>query len=56
MKKKKKRINEKRLAAYTAAAGAALVAGVPANAAISYTPADIWLSAARSRRHCIHQY
>ncbi|MBI5741473.1 MAG: PEP-CTERM sorting domain-containing protein [Nitrospirae bacterium] len=39
--RKRKQINEKRLAAYTAAAGAALLAAAPADAAIQYTSADI---------------
>lgn len=34
--KKRKRINEKRLAAYTAAAGAALLAAAPVDAAVHY--------------------
>ncbi len=39
-----KKIDEKRLAAYAAAAGAALVAASPAAAAINYTSADITLN------------
>ena len=42
--KKTKKINEKRLAAYTAAASAVLVAAAPVNAEIHYTPADVLLS------------
>ncbi len=42
--KKSKKINEKHLTAYTAAASVALLAAAPVNADIQYTPADVLLS------------